>query len=127
MLNKQTVMGRLVDAPQGRRTESGTTRCTFTVASQDDRKLPGGEYETDFIDCVAWSGTADFILKNCTKGRLVVLEGRPKTRKYTDKNNVTHKVTELKVANVWIIDNTKAEDPPAVPDPRAADDEDLPF
>ena len=102
MLNIQITAGRLTATPELRYSKSNKPVCSFTVASDDDRKNEDGTRNTDFVDCVAWNGQAEFITKYLTKGRFVIVVGRPKTRTYKDKNDVTHKVTELVVDKIYL-------------------------
>ena len=136
MLNEQITMGRLTATPELKRTASGIPVTSFTIASDEDRKREDGTVPTDFVDCVAWRGTAEFICKYMTKGRLIVVKGRPKARKYKDKNDVTHKVVELVVQDVYFCDSKRSEDagspqqaPPAAADfaELTDDDSELPF
>ncbi len=110
MLNEQITMGRLTATPELKRTASGIPVTSFTIASDEDRKREDGTVPTDFVDCVAWRGTAEFICKYMTKGRLIVVKGRPKARKYKDKNDVTHKVVELVVQDVYFCDSKRSDD-----------------
>lgn len=105
MLNKQITEGRLTGNPELRMTPSGTPVTRFTIASDEDVKREDGSRDTDFIDCVAWRQTAEFAAKYLTKGRLIIVEGRPKPRRYKDKNDVTHKVTELRIENIYFADS----------------------
>ena len=107
MLNKQITQGRLTATPELKTTANGTSVCTFTIASDEDVKRQDGTRDTDFIDCVAWGARAEFASKYLTKGRMVVVEGRPKPRTYKDKNDVTHKITELRVDNVYFADSKR--------------------
>ena len=87
MLNHITIMGRLTRDPELRRTGSGVAVASFTVAV--DRDFPskeGGEKETDFIDCVAWRNTGEFVGKYFTKGRMAVVSGKLQIRGWTDKD-----------------------------------------
>ena len=139
MLNKQITQGRLTANPELKQTPGGTSVCSFTIASDEDNKREDGTRATDFIDCVAWGPRAEFVSKYLTKGRMVIVEGRPKPRTYKDKNDVTHKITELRVDSVFFADSKKdtdqSSDGPnyAAPDTGADDfvevpnDEDLPF
>lgn len=139
MLNKQITAGRLTATPELKYSKSGKAVCSFTVASDEDRKNEDGTRDTDFVDCVAWQQRAEYICKYMTKGRLVIVEGRPKARIYKDKNDVTHKVTELVVSNVYPLDskrdtNQSSEAPTfSIPTAEAAGftdiegDDDLPF
>lgn len=108
MLNKQIVMGRLTHHPELKSTQSGVSVCNFSVASDDDVKRSDGTRDTDFVDCVAWRGTAEFVAKFMQKGRLIVVEGRPKMKRYEDKDGVTHRTTELRVDNVYFADSKPA-------------------
>ena len=73
MLNHITIMGRLTRDPELRRTGSGIAVASFTLAvDRDYSPKDGGERETDFIDCVAWRQTGEFVSKYFTKGRMAV-------------------------------------------------------
>ena len=139
MLNKQITQGRFTADPELKTTQSGIPVCSFTIASEDDVKQKDGTRATDFIDCVAWRGTAEFISKYFAKGQMILVMGRPKPRTYKDKNDVTHKVTELRVESVYFSDSKKDGDQTAGGQTYAApnfgtddfvtipNDEDLPF
>lgn len=105
MLNKQITMGRLTADPELRYTPNGVAVTSFTLASPEDRKREDGSIPTDFVDCVAWRDTAEFVSRYIQKGRLVVAEGRPKARKYTDKNGSNHKVVELHIDRIYFADS----------------------
>lgn len=105
MLNKQITMGRLTADPELRYTPNGVAVTGFTLASPEDRKREDGSTPTDFVDCVAWRDTAEFVSRYMQKGRLVVAEGRPKARKYTDKNGSNHKVVELRIDRIYFADS----------------------
>ena len=135
MLNKQITEGRLTADPELKHTAEDVPVCSFSIASQEDFVRKNGERDTDFVECVAWRGKAEFVVRNCKKGQLVIVEGRPKTRKYTDSNGVERKTTELNVENVYLTtfngDNT-AEGADAAPNTKPAlqsfdDDSDIPF
>ena len=108
MLNKQIVMGRLTQHPELKTTQSGISVCRFTIASDDDVKRSDGTRDTDFVECVAWRGTAEFVSKFFEKGRMILVVGRPKTKRYEDKNGVTHKTVELRVDDVYFADSKPA-------------------
>ena len=112
MLNRQITQGRLTATPELKMTQNGTPVCSFTIASDEDRKREDGSRDTDFVNCVAWKSQAEFVSRYLTKGRLVIVEGRPKTRTYKDKNDVTHKVTELRVDAVYFSDSKREPDKP---------------
>ena len=85
MLNHIIAMGRLTRDPELRRTGSNIAVASFTIACDRDRAPEGQEKETDFLDCVAWRGTAEFVEKYFKKGRMIVVSGRLQIRGWTDK------------------------------------------
>lgn len=91
MLNSVTLMGRLTRNPELKQTNSGTTVCAFSIAVDNGY---GDNKKTDFINCVAWKGTAEFVSKYFTKGQMIVLSGRLSTRSWDD-NGTTRYVTEV--------------------------------
>ena len=137
MYNHTGLQGRLTADPELRYTQQGTAITSFTLASDTGRKTKDGKKITNFIECVAWRAQAEFVCKYMTKGRLVVVSGRPKARKYKDKNDVTHKVTELHVRDIYFADSKRSQeaaaDGSAQPAPvgdfaeLADDDSELPF
>ena len=87
MLNHIVIMGRLVRDPELRRTGSGVAVASFTIAvDRDFGKNENGEKETDFLDCVAWRQTGEFVSKYFTKGRMAVVSGRLQIRSWNDKD-----------------------------------------
>lgn len=100
MLNKIVVMGRLVKDPDLRATASGKPVANFTLAVERDREV-NGERATDFIDCVAWNGTAEFVSKYFRKGSMAVVAGRFQSRKYTDKDGNNRTAWEIVAENVY--------------------------
>lgn len=108
MLNHITIMGRLTRDPELRRTGSGIAVASFTVAV--DRDFSGkdsGEKETDFIDCVAWRQTGEFVSKYFTKGRMAVVSGRLQIRNYTDKDGNKRRNAEVVADHVYFGDSKK--------------------
>ena len=95
MLNHITIMGRLTRDPELRRTGSGIAVTSFTLAVDRDYKSNSGEKETDFIDCVAWRQTGEFVSKYFSKGRMAVASGKLQIREWTDKsgNSCPHRRT----------------------------------
>ena len=84
MLNQAIMMGRLCADPEPRKTQSEISVCSIRIAV--DRDYGKGEQkETDFFDVVAWRGTAEFICKYFTKGRMIVVVGRMQAREWKDK------------------------------------------
>ncbi len=110
MLNHITVMGRLTRDPELRRTGSGVAVASFTVAvDRDFASKDGGEKETDFIDCVAWRQTGEFVSKYFSKGRMAVVSGRLQIRSYTDKDGNKRRAAEIVADNVYFGDSKKEE------------------
>ena len=102
MLNHITLMGRLVAAPELRRTSSGIPVASFRIAC--DRAFApkdGGEKKCDFITCVAWRQTGEFISKYFTKGRMIVVEGRLEMRDWNDKDGNKRISAEINVGNAY--------------------------
>lgn len=111
MLNTITIMGRLTRDPELRRTGSGTAVASFTLAV--DRDFSGkdsGEKETDFIDCVAWRHTGEFVSKYFTKGRMAVVSGRLQIRPWTDKDGNKRRSAEVIAESVYFGDSKKEGD-----------------
>ena len=111
MLNHITIMGRLTRDPELRRTGSGTAVASFSVAvDRDFGKNENGERETDFIDCVAWRNTAEYISKYASKGRMVVVSGRLQIRGWTDKDGNKRRSAEVVADNVYFADSKRDSD-----------------
>ena len=108
MLNHITIMGRLTRDPELRRTGSGVAVASFTVAvDRDFGGRDGGEKETDFIDCVAWRQTGEFVSKYFTKGRMIVVSGRLQIRNWTDKDGNKRRTAEVVADNCYFGDNKR--------------------
>lgn len=138
MLNHVTLMGRLVADPNLKQTPSGLSVANFRLAvDRDFADKATGEREADFIDIVAWRGTADFVQKYFSKGRMAVVSGRIQSRRYTDKDGNNRTAVEVVADNVYFGDSKKSggnQDFPAgdMTDPFAgsalgAGDGDIPF
>lgn len=105
MLNHITIMGRLTRDPEMRRTGSGIAVTSFTLAVDRDFKGNGGEKETDFIDCVAWRNTGEYVGKYFTKGRMAVVSGRLQIRGWTDKDGNKRRTAEVIAESVYFGDS----------------------
>ena len=111
MLNHITIMGRLTRDPELRRTGSGVAVASFTVAvDRDFGGRDGGEKETDFIDCVAWRQTGEFVSKYFTKGRMIVVSGRLQIRSWTDKDGNKRRTAEVVADNCYFGDSKRDSD-----------------
>ena len=97
MLNVSTIMGRLTADPELKTTQNGVSVCAFTVAVDRDYVSQGQERQTDFIDVVAWRGTAEFICRYFSKGSMIAVSGALQSRNFEDKNGNKRKVLELRV------------------------------
>ena len=108
MLNHIVIMGRLVRDPELRRTGSGIAVTSFSLAvDRDFGKNENGEKETDFIDCVAWRQTGEFVSKYFTKGRMAVVSGRLQIRSWTDKEGNKRRTAEVVADNVYFGDSKR--------------------
>ncbi len=111
MLNHITIMGRLTRDPELRRTGSGIAVASFSLAvDRDFSPKDGGERETDFIDCVAWRQTGEFVSKYFTKGRMAVVSGRLQIRSWTDKDGNKRRTAEVVADNVYFGDSKRDGD-----------------
>ena len=108
MLNHIVIMGRLTRDPELRRTGSGVAVASFSLAvDRDFGKNENGERETDFIDCVAWRQTGEFVSKYFTKGRMAVVSGRLQIRSWTDKEGNKRRTAEVVADNVYFGDSKR--------------------
>ena len=134
MLNHIIIMGRLTRDPELRHTNNGVSVASFTLACDRDFKDKSGSKETDFVDCVAWRNTADFVASYFAKGRMAVVDGRLQTRKWTDRDGNKRTAYEIVAENVYFGDS-KTESKPTnnayYADTKFAevgeDDDDIPF
>lgn len=128
MINNVTLMGRLTAAPEHRTTQSGTNVATFCLAVDRRFQQKDAPKQTDFINCVAWRSTADFIARYFDKGDMIAVTGEIQTRKYQDKNGNNRVAVEVVIDNVSFCggknsgaDQNNASDPTAN-NPNAAND-----
>nr|DAR50500.1 MAG TPA: Single strand binding protein [Caudoviricetes sp.] len=124
------IMGRITRDLELRHTQSGTAVCQFCVAVTRSFKDANGEYQSDFIDCVAWRNSAEFITKYFSKGAMIALDGELQTRNYTDKDGNKRKATELLVISAAFTGEKReaaAKPAPTEDDYSAISDDDLPF
>lgn len=94
-INSCVILGRITAPLEIRQTQSGTPVLQFTVAVDRDYTKQGEERQADFISCVAWRQTAEFIGRYFGKGRMIALTGRLQSRTYDDKNGTKHYITEV--------------------------------
>ena len=102
MLNHITIMGRLTRDPELRTTQSGVSVASFTAAvDRDFGGRDGSERQTDFIDCVAWRQTGEFVSKYFRKGSMIVVSGRLQSRKWQDRDGTNRTNWEIVADNVY--------------------------
>ena len=114
MLNHITIMGRFTRDPEMRVTGSGMSVANFSVAV--DRDFPSkesGEKETDFIDCVAWRKTAEFVTKYFFKGSLAVVSGRLQIRSWVDDDGNKRRTAEVVADNIYFGSSKRDSGSPA--------------
>lgn len=111
MLNHIVIMGRLTRDPELRRTGSGLAVASFSVAVERDfPNRDTGEREVDFINCVAWRQTGEFVSKWFTKGSMIVVSGRLQMRTWTDKDGNKHTTAEIVADDVYFGESKKDRD-----------------
>lgn len=140
-MNHITIIGRLTATPELKTTPNGTNVCSFTVAVERKFRGADGNPITDFVDCVAWKHTAEFLCKYFDKGVRVAVAGELQTRIYEDKDNKKVKVCEVLASDIEFADgkaqtserpaenntNKVAEIPDADAFEVVSHSEDLPF
>lgn len=114
MLNRIDIMGRLVRDPELRHTQSDKPVASFTLAvDRDYGGRDGGEKQTDFIDCVAWNKTGEFVSKYFSKGSMAVVSGRLQIRDWKDKDGNNRRTAEVVVENIYFGESKKRDSAPA--------------
>lgn len=137
-MNKVFLVARMTREPELRTTANGVSVTSFSVAVNRRFKNADGGYDADFINCVAWRSTADFIAKNFGKGQQIGLVGSIQTRNYDDKDGKKVYVTEVAVDEAYFVgDKAKTAEKPNLPPNTvpedingfapAPDGDDLPF
>ena len=114
MLNKVIMMGRLCDDPEFRQTQSQIPVCRFRIAINRP-KAKDGQDKADFINCVAWRSSAEFVSRYFSKGSMIVIEGKMQNNDYTDGNGVKHYSYEVLCDNVTFGESKKSQDGAAAP------------
>ena len=111
MLNHIVIMGRLTRDPELRYTQSQIPVASFTVAvDRDFGGRDGGEKQTDFIDCVAWRQTGEFVSKYFTKGSMAVVSGRLQIRDWTDRDGNKRRSAEIVADNVYFGESKRSRE-----------------
>lgn len=108
MINRVVLVGRLTRDPELRTTGTGKNVVEFSIAVTKRMKPQDpNQPDADFFRIKAWDKTADYVKNYMTKGRLVGVDGRLETRKYTDSNGVNREVTEVVADNVQGLDRPR--------------------
>lgn len=110
MLNMIALQGRMTKDPELRKTASGISVTSFTLAVERDFK-ENGERRTDFIDIVAWKQTAEFVCTHLGKGRMVAVSGRLQIRDWTDKDGNSRRNAEVYANSVYFCDSRRESEP----------------
>lgn len=127
MLNRICIMGRLTAAPELRYTQQNTPVASFALAVDRDFQSGGSEKQTDFIPCVAWRQSAEFVSKYFSKGSMAVVSGRLQLRDWTDKDGNKRRTAEVVADNIYFGESKKRDTSPDVPFEEIPDDGELPF
>lgn len=125
MMNKIFLQGRLCADPEYKQTVNGVSLCNFRLAVDRDYKGSDGEKQTDFINCTAWRGTADFVAKYFGKGQMMLVVGALTSRGYEDKSGQKRTAYEVQADHVYFSGGGEKRDaapapaaaPPAYPEP----------
>lgn len=104
MYNKAILVGRLTANPELKKTPNGVSVVSFSLAV-DRSYQTNGERQTDFINCVAWRNTAEFISKYFSKGKILGVDGSIQTRNYEDKNGNKRTAVEVVVDNAFFTES----------------------
>ena len=122
MINKVILMGRLTRDPEMRHTNSGTPVTTFSIAINSGY---GENQRTDFVNCLAWNKTAEFVTKYFTKVKMIVIaDGRISTRSWETQDGKRAYATEV-VAKEVSFGETKSSQQTATQQPMQDDDDDF--
>ena len=95
MINRTVLVGRITKDPEVRKTQSGVSFVNFTLAVNRQFKNQDNQQEADFINCIAWRNSADFLGNYIKKGALLGVDGRIQTRTYEAQDGRTVYVTEV--------------------------------
>ncbi len=104
-MNVVCLLGRLTATPELKTTQSGVSVTSFSVAVDRAYQPKGAERQTDFINCVAWRNTAEFVCRYFQKGQRIALQGSLQSRSYTDKNGNNRTVFEVVIDNAFFAES----------------------
>lgn len=111
MLNKAILMGRLTAEPELRKTPNGVSVTSFTLAVDRGYAKQGEDKQTDFINIVAWSKTAEIVSQWLRKGMLTAVSGRIQTRNYEDKQGNKRTATDVVAEEVFFVESKREGQP----------------
>lgn len=131
-MNKVVLLGRLTKDPEVRYTQTNNTMvATFTLAVNRRFVKPGEDRQADFINCIAWSKTAEFVSKYFKKGQQIAVVGRLQTRNYDDEQGIKHYITEVIAEEVYFAgdkkENTQNDEIGDTSEFEITNQDDLPF
>ena len=109
MLNQVVLVGRIVQNPELKKTDSGKTVTNLTIAVSRSYKNSDGEYETDFVPCILWMGIAENTVEYCKKGDLVGIRGHIQTRIAEIGEDEKRQYVEVVVEKVTFLSGKKAD------------------
>jgi len=113
MFNRIVLIGRLTRDPESKNTQTGKAYATFSIAVDKGRKpTDPNEPSADFFNIKVWGPTVEFVTTYLTKGRLVAVDGRIESRKYTDKEGTPREVWEVSADNVKSLERPRDDDRP---------------
>lgn len=112
-LNRVIMIGRLTRDPELKTTTTGKSLVSFSIAVDKRIKPNDGSPTADFFNIKAWGNTAEFVANYLAKGRLVAVDGRLETRKYTDQSGNNREITEIVADNVQGLDRPREDGAPA--------------
>ena len=121
MYNRAIVVGRLTADPELKQTPNGVSVTSFTVAVNRSYASKNGERQTDFLDIVAWRGTAEFICRYFSKGKAILVEGAIQTRSFVDKQGQSRRAWEIVADNAHFVESKSASQGAGVPAPQFND------
>lgn len=107
MINKAILMGRLTRDPELRHTGTGTPVCSFSIAIDNGY---GENRQTDFINCVAWSKTAEFVSNYFQKGKMIIVIGRIQTRTWEGQDGKKNYATEVVASEVSFGESKRSQE-----------------
>ncbi len=99
-MNRVILMGRLTADPELRQTPQGTAVTRFTIAVDRRFRKEGGQ-QADFITCVAWRQTAEFVCRFFGKGRMIAVEGQIQSRSWDGQDGKRQYATEVVIDNAF--------------------------